>query len=188
LNYISSQRKSFLAVLVKTISILLIAINIYIISDLENLRDSFLKFGSNKLEITSDVHKKLYDLNETVMMDPKLVFSSNFYISSFVSFKSFGFTETSMKEWLKRLNLMCSNSISIEYINQSNEGKFSNSKISWENCFNNKSEQDLKKIMNDYRINYLLIKNSDDRFRNIEPVSKNETFKLLRINNFKLQG
>lgn len=188
LNYISFQKKFFLDVSVKTISVLLIAINIYIISDFENLKDSFLKFGSNKLEITSDVHEKLYNLNETVMMDPKLVFSSNFYISSFVSFKNFGFTETSMKEWLKRLNLMCSNSISKEYINQLNKGKFSNSEISWENCFNNKSEQELKEIMSDYRINYLLIKNSDDRFSNIEVVSKNETFKLLRINNFKLQG
>ena len=83
---------------------------------------------------------------------------------------------------------MCSNSISKEYINQLNKGKFSNSEISWENCFNNKSEQELKEIMSDYGINYLLIKNSDDRFSNIEVVSKNETFKLLRINNFKLQG
>ncbi len=90
-------------------------------------------------------------------MDPKLVFSSNFYISSFVSFENFGFTETSMKEWLRRLNLICSNSISIEYINQLNEGKFSNSEISLESCFNKKGNKNLE-IMSDYRINYLLIK------------------------------
>ena len=49
------------------------------------------------------------------LMHPKLVYSSKYYIPSFVSFKTFGYTEESMKEWLYRLNLLCNNSIADQY-------------------------------------------------------------------------
>tara|TARA_B100000886_G_C20326272_1_gene450376 strand:+ start:435 stop:812 length:378 start_codon:yes stop_codon:yes gene_type:complete len=123
----------------------------------------------------------LFNTQEPVLMHPKLIYSTDYYIPSFVSFKTFGYTEKSMKEWLHRLDLLCNNSINDQYQAQLNKQKFSIPNIDWKKCFDPMLKGEVLKISQEYDIKYLLVRNEDQRFEDLEIASKNNNLKLLII-------
>lgn len=180
LQFLNSKNKIISFIPSSIVTIFFLSICLYI-SDIKNLQSSISKFGKDKILLESTLDYMLFNTQEPVLMHPKLIYSTDYYIPSFVSFKTFGYTEKSMKEWLHRLDLLCNNSINDQYQAQLNKQKFSIPNIDWKKCFDPMLKEEVLKISQEYDIKYLLVRNEDQRFEDLEIASKNNNLKLLII-------
>jgi hypothetical protein len=101
------------------------------------------------------------------------------YLNQAITFKSFGFTDESIFEWANRISFSKNCDLKNIYENQLKVGKFKTPNINFDNCYNNLTVGELKKIANRLNISYALVYDEMTGLGNV--VYKDQNFVLYRI-------
>lgn len=150
---------------------------------LSNIKNSIENFGSTLQLETDSLSIFLQNTEDMILINPKIIVSSDFYIPTYATFKNFVFTPTGMFEWMKRMDALCNGQIEMEYIRQKNNKKFEKAKIDWDACVTSFKDDEIKIFMKNNKIYYLLerIDNVAQKKRNMTMFLKNDKYILYNL-------
>lgn len=176
------NKNSFLKILILIICVAPLLYTSWKGNPVRNIKSSIVNFGST-LKIENDTLSVfLQNTENTILINPKTIVSSDYYIPTYASFKNFLFTPMGMFEWLKRMDTLCNGQIEMEYIRQKNNNKFEKAMIDWNECVTSFPDSEIKSFMEKNEIHFLL-EQIDDRTpqRSMPIFLKNDKYNLYRL-------
>jgi len=179
---LSSNKDGFFKILLLVICISPIVYASWKGEPVRNIENSIETFGGS-LQLENDsLSIFLQNTGDTILINPKTVVSSDFYIPTYATFKNVLFTPKGMFEWLQRIDALCNGQIEIEYIRQKNNGKFEEAQIDWDECVTSFTNDEIKIFMEKNEIHFLLERKDNGALpRNLSIFLNNDKYILYKL-------